>query len=162
MKMTVFIAVLATGIVLLSSCEKEIAILNPEYPNVERALWKYYAEFEEEAAKRGLFYDLNDIGVTGEISEIHDPGVAGSCQYGSAINNHVTIDQTYWNRSGELYREFVVFHELGHCALFRGHDESANNAGLCLSIMRSGLGGCRDAYSEQNRTAYLDELFSDD
>lgn len=144
---------------LSSSCERELELFSPQYSNVDQALWKYYEDFEKEAELRGFSFDLNNLEVSGEISQIHDSGVAGTCQFGSAINNHVTIDQTFWNRSSELSREFVVFHELGHCALLRGHDESSNQNGLCLSIMRSGLGDCRDAYSTQNREAYLNELF---
>ena len=71
----------------------------------------------------------------------------------------MTIDKTFWNRSSELYKEFVVFHELGHCVLDRNHKEDKDSRGRCLSIMRSGLGDCLDAYSSANRTYYLNELF---
>ncbi len=151
---------LLLGVLLTLSCSKEIIDLEKKYPNVDPDLWSYYEEFEAEADKRGLSYDLNNLNISGEIQEIHQSGVAGSCQYGSAINNHVTIDKTFWNRASDFTKEMVVFHELGHCALLRGHDERQNRAGLCLSIMRSGTGNCIDAYSAQNRDAYLNELFS--
>lgn len=146
-------------LVLLMSCSKDLGIFEKQYSNVDEELWSHYAEFEIEAEKRGFSFDLDNLSIGGEIAEIDENGVAGTCQYGSAINNHVTIDETFWLRSSNLIREFVVFHELGHCALLRGHDESQNAQGLCLSIMRSGLGTCRDAYSIENRDAYLDELF---
>ena len=145
---------------LLISCSDDLSNFQKQYNNVDPELWTHYAEFEFQAEKRGLSYGLNNLNVTGEISEIHESGVAGSCQYGSAIDNHVTIDETFWSRSNNLNREFVVFHELGHCALFRNHDERQNAQGLCLSLMRSGTGTCRDAYSVENRDAYLDELFA--
>lgn len=148
-----------TLLFILQSCAKETETENIQYFNVDPALWELYASFENEASKRGMEIDLNELGISAEISNIHENGVAGLCQYGSAINNHITIDLPYWNRSGASYREFVVFHELGHCALERGHDESQNNAGLCLSIMRSGVESCRDAYNVSNRSIYLDELF---
>jgi len=147
-------------LVLFISCSKDISSFQKRYDNVDPELWSHYAAFESEAEKRGFTYDLNNLRVSGEISEIHQAGVAGSCQYGSAIDNHVTIDETFWSKSSNLNREFVVFHELGHCALFRGHDERQNARGLCLSLMRSGTGSCRDAYSVENRDAYLDELFA--
>lgn len=150
-----------TTILSLLSCNKQSFTLEQRFPNVDPDLWSHYANFEDEAAIRGIKIDLNDLEVSAEIEEIRESGVAGMCQYGSAINNHVTIDQTFWNRASALSREMVVFHELGHCVLLRGHDESQNSNGLCLSIMRSGTGNCRDAYNQQNRKAYLDELFLD-
>jgi hypothetical protein len=54
----------------------------------------------------------------------------------------------------------VVFHELGHCYLGRGHSEETHPNGVCKSIMRSGNGGCFDNYNSTTREAYLDELFS--
>ena len=157
---TIALSLCSIGALLFtSSCSKDADFLTKRYNGVDSDLWKYYAEFEYQAELRGLSFDLNNLDVSGEISEIRDAGVAGSCEYGSAINNHVTIDKTFWNRSRELDREFVVFHELGHCVLYRDHDESQNQNGFCLSIMRSGLNGCRDAYTSENKAYYIDELF---
>jgi hypothetical protein len=153
------IIILSLGAVLFSSCAKDIANFERQYSNVDTELWTFYSNFEYEAEKRGVTVNLQQLQVSGEIAEIDEAGVAGSCQYGSAISNHVTIDETFWRKSSNSFKEFIVFHELGHCALNRGHDETQNEEGLCLSIMRSGLGNCVDAYSTVNRTAYLDELF---
>lgn len=147
------------SILLLQSCIIDLEFPQNVYSEVDHDLWQHFENFEIEAKKRGVLISLEDQNISAVIDEIHDRGVAGTCQFGSSINNHITIDQGYWNNSNFLYREFVVFHELGHCSLFRGHDESTNNSGLCLSIMRSGTGNCRDAYSQENRKAYLDELF---
>lgn len=161
MKKNVFILSALIISLFMFSCQKESNNIetNLQFPNVDPELWPYYAAFETEARSRGFDYDLEALNILGDIEEIHQENVAGSCKYGSHINNEVTIDQSFWNRSSNLYKEFVVFHELGHCVLLRGHDESANNQGQCLSIMRSGTGSCRDSYSHQNREAYLDELF---
>lgn len=128
------------------------------YDNVDTRLWPYYMEFEDQAALRGYEIDLNFLGISGAIKEITDEGVAGTCQYGQHVH-HVTVDKDYWNQSSSVGREFVVFHELGHCVLARDHRESMNAEGLCLSIMASGTGDCRFAYTSNNRKAYLDELF---
>lgn len=162
MKQTIKILVVLSFILFHYSCLTEFESFNGPYFNVEKDLWQYYEEFEKLAAERGLSIDLNELQVSAEISNIHNPGVAGSCQFGSAINNHITIDQKFWTRSNNLDREFVVFHELGHCVLLREHDEAANINGICLSIMRSGTGNCRDAYNSQNKSYYIDELFGVD
>lgn len=127
--------------------------------NVDQRLVPYFTEFEKEAANRGLQYNLDALEITGVIESISEDGVAGTCQYGNHIH-HVTVDENFWNNASNRFREFVVFHELGHCVLFRDHTEEAFENGICISIMRSGLGDCRDAYIQQNRSYYLDELFS--
>lgn len=150
-------------LLVLTSCQKENiepeSTTNLQFANVDQALWPYYSAFEAEALIRGFEYDLNALRISGHIEEIHQENVAGSCRYGSNIDNEVTIDQTFWNRSSNLVREFVVFHELGHCVLLRDHDESVDAQGRCLSIMRSGTTNCRDSYSIQNRDRFVDELF---
>lgn len=146
----------------ISSCTKELLDLDNRFTNVEKDLWKYYSEFEYQAEIRGLKINLESLNISGEISDIAEKGIAGSCQYGSSINSHIIIDQPFWKNSTDLAKEFVVFHELGHCVLYRDHNESKNQNGTCQSIMRSGLGDCIDAYTLNNRKTYLDELFFDD
>jgi len=127
---------------------------------VENSLFSYYDAFEAEAAKRGLVINLDDYNLESHIAEIHEDGIAGTCQYNSHASNVVTIDLQFWNDASEASREMVVFHELGHCVLYQGHREAANNEGACLSLMNSGTAGCQVYYSEENREYYLDELFS--
>lgn len=70
------------------------------------------------------------------------------------------IDLEFWERANILNKEFVVFHELGHCTLFRAHKEGVDANGICVSMMRSGLEDCRDNYSAITRATYWDELFN--
>ncbi len=152
----------ATSLLLFfASCQKENIEnqTNIQFTNVDPELWSFYESFEKEADIRGFKYDLNALQISGEILEIREENVAGSCKFGNHINNEVTIDQTFWNRASYSLKEFVVFHELGHCVLLRDHDESADGQGQCLSIMRSGLTNCRDTYNLQNRDRFIDELF---
>lgn len=128
------------------------------YYDVEPLMWEYFERFEYEAKVRGYSIDLNQLQISGEIKNIADENVAGTCQYGSHIK-HVTIDASFWNRYNYLEREFVVFHELGHCVLSRGHLESSFDNGVCKSVMHSGLSGCQVVYNNANREYYLDELF---
>lgn len=132
---------------------------NTDYNQVDEALWSYFHDFETEAANRNISIDLNALEVTGVIENIEESGVAGTCQYGRHIH-HVTIDQQFWNRASALLREMVVFHELGHCVLERGHEESENKNGICLSIMNSGTTDCFVNYNNNTKEYYLDELFS--
>ena len=115
--------------------------------------------FEAAATERGFDINLRTSGITGEIKSISEDEVAGQCNYQSHAPNHVIIDAAFWTEASDRYREFVVFHELGHCDLGRDHREDAYSNGACQSIMRSGLGECIDNYNPFTRETYLDELF---
>ena len=150
----------------LFSCLDEFEADNtpePEigYAGVDERLWDYYQIFEEEGRSRGINVDLRLTEISAEIDAIHENNVIGTCEYGRFFNNHITIDDEFWARSSVLGKEFVVFHELGHCFLNRDHKEDSTSEGLCVSLMRSGTGNCRDAYNSRNRDIYLDELFSE-
>lgn len=129
------------------------------FPLADQALWTYFEQFEKEAARRNLSYNLTQLEITGVIEAISEDGVAGTCQYGQHIY-HVTIDDHFWKNASPLKREMVVFHELGHCVLNKNHTEDANRENVCLSIMNSGTGSCQVAYTSQNRSYYLDEFFA--
>lgn len=149
----------------LSGCANDLfnsdedQLVQEKYDGVDERLWSYFADFEKEALSRGKVIDIRALKITGLVAEIAEPGVLGQCRYSTQRPREVTVDETFWKNSPKLYREFVVFHELGHCVLDRDHKEDMDHAGQCLSIMRSGLGNCSDGYSNRTRTYYIDELF---
>ena len=154
-------------LVLISACKSddsapEIVPQEPEvreFPGVDERLWTYFERFELQAAARGVSVDLVAAGITGVIVPIDEENVAGTCNFNARIPNHVMIDEDFFNRVGDTFREFIIFHELGHCFLFRDHLEEEDQLGRCVSIMRSGTGECRDNYRTSTRTLYIDELF---
>jgi hypothetical protein len=140
----------------LTFCQKtDIATIQSF--TIQAELQPYFNSFAAEALKRGVTVDITQVG--GELTDIADAKVAGQCQYSSATGHHVLIDLPYWNTATALKREFVVFHELGHCLLNRTHLDDANADGTCASIMTSGSGGCKSVYTQLNRSSYLEELF---
>lgn len=147
-------------LLIISGCQKDddpIEVQTTEI-TVEEELQSFFDAFISEGAKRGVVVDLTEV--QGFIREIDEDNVAGQCSYSSAHPNRVVIDESYWNRTNFFGREMVVFHELGHCALARGHRDDSTPNGICQSIMNSGLSDCRLLYNVQNRDAYLDELFA--
>lgn len=158
---------LCTTTIFLLNCQNDAVIDSTVeevvgskiYQNVDKELWSYWESFEFEANVRGFKIDLETEGLVGIITEIDQEHVAGSCTFSSNQPRVIRIDQTIWSNLPTLYREFIVFHELGHCILIRDHDERTDAQGNCLSIMRSGLNGCKDYYNNQTRDFYLDELF---
>ena len=130
------------------------------FANVDSELIPFFESFQQEAAARGISVDLATANIEGVIEEIDEQHVAGQCSYGGFRNPRlVTVDATFWRRSSSLFKEFIVFHERGHCYLNRGHLETAFSNGVCTSIMRSGTGDCFDNYNFNTREFYIDELF---
>ena len=141
---------------VLIGCEQDEPL---ESSPVDNQLQRFVSTFESEAAARGIFIDVDDLGVRVEFADIDETNVLGVCYYHSHAPGRIEIDRSSWNRLSTLYREFVVFHELGHCILGRGHTEAQYGNGACFSIMASGTGSCRSSYSNQTRASYIDELF---
>jgi hypothetical protein len=126
---------------------------------VDPELQLYFDRFEEEGRMRGMKVNFDSIGISADLTIISNIQVAGTCRRHSESANDIDISGTFWNRSDEWEREFVVFHELGHCYLNREHLETTNSDGTCESIMASGTGSCVNNYNESSRSIYLDELF---
>ena len=147
---------------LLASCTTNVSELPKEirsFSNADQRLWAVLTAFEGEAAKRGYFIDLEESGIKATIEKLNNSQAVGLCTYNVNQPNTIKIDASYWNRANDSRREKIVFHELGHCLLGRTHNDDADTKGICLSIMRSGTGGCLDFYDNDHRANYLDELF---
>lgn len=133
-----------------------------EYANVDPELVPHFRAFEQVAAEMGINVDLQSSGISGKIVPINDGNIAGTCSYNSNFTHRdIEIDQDFWQRASHLYREYIVFHELGHCYLRRDHKEGCLRNGSYLSLMRSGEGNCRDNYSRATREYYIRELFAE-
>ena len=126
---------------------------------VDPSLQEYFDRFKVEGASRGVTVDYTESRIAGYLRVILSPGVIGQCAHSEKEENTVIIDKTYFNSATDLEKEFVVFHELGHCVLNREHLDDADNQGNCISIMTSGTGACNINYTEATRKGLLDELF---
>ncbi|MEM9885282.1 MAG: hypothetical protein AAF849_05260 [Bacteroidota bacterium] len=155
MKNVIPVVVIVSLLVLLffTSCQQEEEV--PTSVFVDENLLEYFDLFIEEGTKRGVEVDLSDI--SGYIIQITNLNVAGNC---SRDSKTIRIDEVFWRSSPGWDRERVVFHELGHCFLQRGHKNSFDeNTNTCHSIMNSGNSICEVKYFGKNRATYLDELF---
>lgn len=93
-----------------------------------------------------------DIGLGTTTLLPHDDGrVVGFCDiWGPRLL--VVLDRKYWEVSDDLEREELVFHELGHCVLNRGHTEDIMSM-MYPSSLASNL------YAPYRRR-YIQELFA--
>ena len=141
--------------VFFSACTREEEFAGAV---VDPALKPLFDRFVSEGLQRGRTIDMSRI--SGVIADIPETKVLGRCAQGTISGSTLTIDNAFWNSAGSLEKEYVVFHELGHCALDRRHLEDQKADGNCKSIMQSGTTGCKMIYNAQTRSGYLDELFS--
>jgi len=138
--------------ILLPACEQETDI---QYV-VQSELQPYFDRFYMEGSARGKQLDLETL--NGLLGDLPGVNVLGRCEQSSETRT-VTIDDAFWRKADTYQREYVVFHELGHCVLNRRHLEDQNADGTCASMMQSGNSTCRMTYNAQTRAKYLDELF---
>jgi len=146
----------AVLILLLASCAKDEG---PQY-FVDGSIRPYFERFMDEAALRNLNIDLDSMMISGDIRVINSQNVIGQCGHTESEPSVVIVDKFYWDAADDLEREFVIFHELGHCALFKGHNDISDAQGNCVSIMTSGTSSCIINYTPATRKALLDELFT--
>ena len=119
----------------------------------------YFDLFAEEALKYGISVDYEARRIEGLIQDIPNASIQGQCFRNEERPNKVVIDVNYWNNATEAEKEFIIFHELGHCFLEREHLDTRNSDGTCVSIMHSSPSVCSFNLTDQNRKDYLNELF---
>jgi hypothetical protein len=149
MKTRDFFLIFLAALTVSNACEQK------EFRVVDARLKPYFERFQDEAILRGLELDFSEI--EGRIEELE--GVGGRCEHNSELPDVVKINFVFWEQANEVDREFIVFHELGHCVLNRTHLDTKKTDGTCRSIMHSGTSGCRNTYGPDTREAYLQELF---
>ena len=140
------------------SCQKEkIQLVPSEFE-------PYVDEFFHQAQLRGYDIYKKDFDFSITLEDIEDPTADGLCYFDG---NRIVIDEPSWIRKNEQEKEFIIFHELGHCLLDRNHRKVKTTNNECYSYMR---GRDRDIdeddfscslnlYSKEWKKYYLDELF---
>ncbi len=146
-----------TIVVLVSSCTTKV-----DGVTINEELIPYYESFKAEAALRGVVFDNSEVQIEGYLQNIPESGVLGACRRNAENENspQIFLDEPYWRTATSLEREYVMFHELGHCFLLLSHDDSQDDKGDCVSIMASGIGNCQTNYNQFNRDSLITELFA--
>lgn len=142
----------------LAGCKQDEAASFDQLVDPELAI--YFEMFAAEAQIRGYSIDWEAEAISARITDIEEDAV-GQCLTFTNNSRQINIDRTYWKRSDDMDREFLIFHELGHCLLGRPHLDESNASGTCISLMNSGKGFCIKNYSLITRSDYLDELFNE-
>jgi hypothetical protein len=135
---------------------------------VDSALEPYLDHFIEEGVKRGKILNINKkSGIIMEFADLTPPTI-GLCY--SSLPVRIQIDRTYWRETAnsanrENLREDLVFHELGHGFLKRGHrnDSLPNNEWTSMMCGEPQVNerGWAVNFNGYRKNYYLDELFNE-
>lgn len=150
-------------LVLIFSCTKEIATtieVDPEFQ-------PFVDSFIAEAAKRGIDIDFEETGLSLTFGEVpaNANGVCTGLREGISSTHEIIIDLNRWKGDNEFEKERLIYHELGHCHLLRGHISDTLPNGEFASIMRgvppNGFGYRSFNMTGARREYYIDELFNE-
>jgi len=149
---------------------KEIPIRSPGFspvtPVIDPELAPYIDSFKEEATKRGLNLPFTHLEayIVENIANFSE-NVCGVGWYDYYITREprIEIKESCWKNLSVEERKVLVFHELGHAILERGHlDSRLHNGSGAKSIMCSsscrGLSMFYDDWPLNDY--YMDELFN--
>lgn len=78
---------------------------------------------------------------------------------GFCYNNNIVLNRVWWEQTSEIHKEYIIFHELAHCALKRDHINLTHN-GKPLSIMHFEV--MNMDYYQNYKYELLKELFTHD
>ena len=134
------------------SCQKERYDVPPEVD-----VW--VQKFIEEGEARGLDLDIKRLRIRlrdNLMSNGND--VAGKCLNRGGRRPEIELDGTFSQLTPEI-QEQLVFHELGHCILDRGHSDALLENGHFASIMNTSFWSYIEG-QQFKRSYYLDELFA--
>lgn len=86
---------------------------------------KYVQSFEKASIQQGYGVYVNFIKIQeGELEE----GTLGVCSTSSGMPT-ITISPKYWPDLSETERTILLYHELGHCVLYKVHNNGDNPTG---------------------------------
>ncbi len=141
------------------SCKKDNEITYDVDPVFE----EYVQRFIAEGAARGKNINFDDTGLLIEFSEKIVNDASGYCFLGE---HHIVIDKAEWSALTDDQKDFLLFHELGHCELDRRHKNDQFNDDSWKSMMRGDpLLGDQERipvpYFGFRINYYLDELFNE-
>lgn len=123
--------------------------------SIEPLLGQYVVDFEAEALWHNKPLIVEDLVV--KFGPMVDHDSVGYCWQPANGTPVVVIDAAYWQTISAAEQEILMFHELGHCVLHRGHNNALDSNHMPSSIMYWQL--FDGSYYETNRESYLHELF---
>lgn len=140
-----------------------------EYETVDSVTEQEFVEYKK-SFEKACQVDSSDISmVFGDVQTEEHPNRVGYCEISKRIEKNdlgnkvitekkIVISKAYWQIAPSSYKKILIWHELGHCALEKGHTEEAEEDGTPASIMNPYISQRLVEAYEQNPKAYTEEL----
>ena len=108
---------------------------------------------------RGKDFNIGEIDMDFGNTKFISSKAVGWC-YINKLTKKPTmlVSAKWWKIASELEKELLVFHELGHCILRRGHTTQTTQLGVPVSIMYPSV--MPDVFYKNYRHYYIFELFT--
>lgn len=135
-----------------------------QFSTTDERFSTYVSKFEDHAKiKTGnINFKVNDIPIN--FGDTENDQFVGVCFTYSDGKREILIKQEWWSVASQGAKESLIFHELGHCALDREHNEDELIAGdgkkIRASIMHPSIVSAQH-YSKYY-DGYVHELFTQD
>lgn len=128
MKLLIFLT-----IILTSCASGQLMSVNPV---IDKRLQPYVDNFIKDSNGLLTKNDLNfmKIRFIKFKKTLNRQRIVGWCK--PIFYKRIEIDQDYWNMSTHYEKEALVYHELGHCVLYRQHTMVASNPSTIWGYIR--------------------------
>lgn len=116
-------------------------------------------EFQRDAENHHHAVDLSSLTIQ-FMGDEESQGASESGLLARCTGNEIHVSQDFWDRSTDLSRKLILYHEMGHCILGRDHKDGFDpDKRIALSIMNSHAGAVIPNFLD-NEEYYLNELFN--
>lgn len=159
--------ILYTFFLFISSCKLKLDEDTVRKYVVDGRASSVVDEFYSLGQSKGLSIDRNlELYFSSNDSNLKN-GVVGYCTVweNDRLPPRIIISASFWNGATPLERKMLIYHELGHCLLKRGHKESTVRVGHLnhpISIMYpiiSSYGSQSYNFMNTNFSLYENELY---
>lgn len=99
---------------------------------VQEEFKPYYSEFIDDLNLRNRRVSYSGIAI--KFDKMKSSNNVGECHY-SYPKHTVKINRTFWDVSSNTTKKIIIYHELGHCMLYKEHSEKLNSINQPVSIM---------------------------
>lgn len=142
---------------ILSACAKE------KGTNIDASFSLYTDRFERLAKSLGRPVDMSNVTISFSDSLGNAPSggtILGTCMKGGFGVPEIKINIEWWSTADYYGREQLVFHELGHCVLNRGHNDLPAKDQWGMNKNSSIMNSFHFNYYKDYYADYIIELFT--
>lgn len=113
---------LSFGLAVAKSQNEVKPKTQPEYHGIDRRAQYLINEYTLLSSEKHLYFPGN---ITLGFKDVNVGRVIGVCHWGDEFRE-IDLDNAFWNRSTDISRRSLVFHELTHCLCGRDHTYGKN------------------------------------